>query len=138
MYSLLERSAHLRFERLLVLAREFAGCLQRTFLWRAVLFVMPVTVVVNFQSKPGRCDDLVDFLSGVQDGAIAAGCHSIAVHRVQDTDDGVVEIEYWDSREAHEKFVGAAVEAGAFAPFDDLLAAPFAIQYLDPAKKTDA
>lgn len=99
---------------------------------------MSTTVIVNFQSKPGRRDDLIEFLSGVQDGAISAGCKSIAVLRVQDTEDGVVEVEYWESRAAHEKFVAAAVEAGAFAPFDDLLAGPFAIQYLDPAKKTDA
>lgn len=99
---------------------------------------MSATVIVNFQSKPGRRDDLVEFLSGVQDGAIAAGCQSIAVYRVEGTEDGVVEVEYWESQQAHEKFVGAAVEAGAFAPFDDLLAGPFAIQYLNPAKKTDA
>ena len=99
---------------------------------------MAVTVVVNFKAQPGKRDALVEFLSGVQGGAIEAGCKSIAVHRVQDTDDGVCEIEYWDSREAHEGFVQAAVAAGGFKPFDDLLAGPFEVSYIDPAKKTDA
>lgn len=99
---------------------------------------MAVTVVVNFKAQAGKRDALIEFLSGVQDGAIGAGCKSIAVHRVQGSDDGVCEIEYWDSREAHEGFVQAAMEAGGFAPFDDLLAGPFDVAYIDPAKKTDA
>lgn len=99
---------------------------------------MAVTAIINLQAQPGKRDTLIEFLKGVQDGAIAAGCHSIAVHSVIGSDDAVVEVEYWDNKEAHEAFVGAAVEAGAFKPFDDLLAAPFAVQYCVPAKKTGA
>ena len=53
-------------------------------------------------------------------------------------DDGVCEIEYRDSREAHEASVKAAVDAEGFARFDDLLAGPFEVAYVDPAKKTGA
>lgn len=97
---------------------------------------MPTTVIVNFEAKPDKRDALVAFLEGVQPGAIEAGCKSIAVNRVQGSDSRVVEVEYWDSRRAHEAFVAAAVEAGAFAPFDDLLAGPFEVLYLDVAKQT--
>ena len=99
---------------------------------------MAVTVIVNFKAQPGKRDALIEFLKGVQDGAIGAGCSSIAVHSVIDSDDGVVEVEYWETKGAHEAFVGAAADAGAFAPFDELLAAPFDVLYCTPAKKTDA
>ena len=97
---------------------------------------MAVTAIINFKAQSGKRDALIEFLKGVQDQVIAAGCHSIAVHSVIDDDDAVVEVEYWDTKEAHQAFVGAAVEAGAFKPLDDLLAAPFDIQYCVPAKKT--
>jgi quinol monooxygenase YgiN len=99
---------------------------------------MPTTVIVNFEAKPGKRGALIELLSGVQPVAIEAGCHSVAVHTVEDSDTRVVEIEHWDSRQAHEAFVGAAVEAGAFAPFDELLGGPFEILYLETAKKTEA
>jgi hypothetical protein len=47
-------------------------------------------------------------------------------------------VEYWDSKEAHQGFVKAAADAGAFAPFDSLLAGPFSISYGETAKRTEA
>ena len=99
---------------------------------------MAVTAIINFKAQPGKRDALIEFLKGVQDGAIAAGCQSIAVHSVIGSDDAVVEVEYWDTKEAHEAFVAAAVEADAYKPFDELLAGPFYVQYCVPAKKTGA
>ena len=99
---------------------------------------MPVTVLVNFKAKSGQRDAVVDFLKNVQPGAIEAGCHSIAVHTVVGDADTVVEIEYWDSQEAHEAFVAAAVEAKAFDPLQPLLAGPFEVSYLHAQKKTEA
>ena len=45
--------------------------------------------------------------------------------------------EYWDDQATHQAFVKGAAEAGAFAPFDDLLAAPFVVAYGEPVLKTD-
>ena len=99
---------------------------------------MPTTVLISFQAKPTKRDALIEFLSDLQPRAIEAGCHSIAVHRVQDSNNAVVEVEYWDNRTDHQNFVAAAMEVGTFAPLDDLLDGPFEVHYLDPAKKTDA
>ena len=89
-------------------------------------------------AQGGKRDALIDFLKGVQAGAIKSGCHSIAVHSDSSTDDEVVEIEYWDRSDDHKKFVGAAAKAGAFEPFGELLAAPFEISCCVPAQKTEA
>jgi len=98
---------------------------------------MPVTAVIHFTAQPGKRDDLIAFLSGVQGGAITAGCHSIAVHRDLGDPDKVFEIEYWDAQADHEAFVKAAADAGAFAPFETLLAGPFTVAYGEPAKRTE-
>jgi quinol monooxygenase YgiN len=97
---------------------------------------MPTTAIIHFTAAPGQRDALLAFLEGVQDAAIAAGCHSIAVHRDVDEPDKVFEVEYWDSKEDHERFVKGAADAGAFAPFETLLAGPFSIAYGEPTKRT--
>ncbi len=99
---------------------------------------MAVTVILSFKAQPGKREALVDFLKAVQPSAIENGCHSIAVHRDLGNEDGVFEVEYWDNKEIHESWVNAAAEAGAFAPFDEMLAEPFAVHYCEPVQKTDA
>ena len=99
---------------------------------------MATIVVIRFQAQAGKRAALVDFLSGVQPGAIEAGCKSIALNTQDDAADVVWEVERWDERAAHEKFVAGAVAAGAFKPFDDLLAAPFEVTYVTTVKETTA
>ena len=99
---------------------------------------MAVTAVIKFTTQPGKREDLITFLSGVQEAAIGAGCHSISVHRDLADENGVFEIESWDAQDNHEAFVKAAADAGAFAPLDDILAGPFAVSYGEVAKRTDA
>ena len=99
---------------------------------------MAVTVIVNFKSKAGQRDALVEFLKGVQPGALAAGCKNIAVHQNVDAEDHVVEVEHWDSKNAHVKFVEAAAAAGAFKPFEAMLAEPFKVDYLEVQKHSQA
>ena len=98
---------------------------------------MPVTVTVQFTAKPGKRPDLLEFMKGVQAVAIEAGCHSIAVYADLEDENRAFEVEYWENQAAHQAFVKGAAEAGAFAPFDDLLAAPFVISYGEPFHKTD-
>lgn len=100
---------------------------------------MTTTVIVSFQAKAGKRDALLALLKDeVQRQAIAADCHSIAVYRVAGSEDRAVEMEAWNSQADHERFVKAAAEAGAFAPFDELLAAPFEMSYCDLVKKSEA
>lgn len=99
---------------------------------------MSTTVIVSFQTKPDQVDALAEFLSAVQPGAIQGGCKSIALHKDQNDPTLFFEIEKWDSAEAHQAFVKAAAEAGAFAPFDTILAAPFVVNYLSTVKETQA
>ena len=59
---------------------------------------------------------------------------------LQDQDDPtrVFEIEEWASSNEHKRFAAQAAAAGAFAPFDELLAAPFEVSYVDTVSRSEA
>lgn len=99
---------------------------------------MSTTVVVKFQAKADKIDALKEFLSGIQPGVIQAGGKKITM--LQDQNDASVffELEKWNSAEEHQAFIKNAAEAGAFKPFDELLAGPFDVHYLETVKKTKA
>jgi quinol monooxygenase YgiN len=98
---------------------------------------MSCIVLIRFQPQDGKRDGLLDFLRGVQPAAIEAGCKSIALNTHDDSDD-VWEVEHWEDRSGHEKFVEGAAAAGAFKPLDDLLSAPFEVSYVTTVKQTKA
>src|SRR5262245_7702728 len=96
------------------------------------------TVIVSFWAKPDQATALVTLLSGLQPGMLAAGAKSVSL--LQDLDDParVYEVEEWASAEEHKRFVAQATAAGAFAPFDALLAAPFEVAYLTTVARSAA
>jgi quinol monooxygenase YgiN len=99
---------------------------------------MSTTVIVSFQAKSDQVDALAEFLSGIQPGVIEAGGLSISLTQDQDDPTRFFEIEVWESADAHKAFVEGAAAAGAFEPFDALLAGPFVVNYLSTIKHTKA
>jgi quinol monooxygenase YgiN len=99
---------------------------------------MSATVIVSFQAKSDQVQALSDFLSGIQAGVMEAGGLSISLLQDQDDATRFFEVETWPSADAHKKFVQGAMEAGAFAPFDALLAGPFQVNYLGTVKHSKA
>lgn len=95
---------------------------------------MGVTVIVSFQARADKVDALLEFLTGLQPGVIEAGCQSITLLQDQGECDRIFEIEQWESAEQHQAMVQQAEVAGAFAPFAELLAAPFEVRYLHTVK----
>ena len=92
----------------------------------------------SFQAKPDQVKALSDFLSALQAGVLEAGGLSISLLQDQDDATRFFEIETWPSADAHKNFVQGAAEAGAFEPFDAMLAAPFQVNYLNTVKHSEA
>ena len=90
---------------------------------------MSTTVIVGFQAKPDQVPALLTFLGGIQPGMLEAGAQNVALLQDQDDPTCVFEVEEWTSAAEHKRFVDTAA-AGAFAPFDALLAAPFQVRSL--------
>ena len=98
---------------------------------------MSATVVINFQTKPGQDKVLSEFLSGLQAGVLEAGGCSISLLQSQDDTNRFFEIEEWPTADDHKRFVEGAVSAGAFEPFEAMLAAPMQVNYLDTIKHSE-
>jgi quinol monooxygenase YgiN len=95
-------------------------------------------VIVSFQAKPDQVKGLSDFLSSIQPGVLEAGGLSISLLQDQNDPNRFFEVEKWLSADAHKNFVQGAAAAGAFEPFDALLAAPFQVNYCDTVKQSEA
>jgi quinol monooxygenase YgiN len=99
---------------------------------------MSVTVIVGFRAKPEQAQALLTFLSGLQPGLLAAGARTVSLLQDQDDPTRVFELEEWASADEHKRFVAQAAAAGAFAPFDGLLVAPFEVTYADTVARSAA
>jgi quinol monooxygenase YgiN len=99
---------------------------------------MSATVIVSLRAKPERAPALLTFLSGLQPGILAAGATTVSLVQDQDDPTRVFEIEEWASSDEHKRFVAQAAAAGAFAPFDDLLATPFEVTYANTVARSAA
>lgn len=88
---------------------------------------MPITVVIEFQAKPGTRAELKQMLSDISAtlGPQTPGFLGSTVYEVLDNPDGLVEIADWDSADAQEAAVQQAMSAGVYAPVVELVAAPF-------------
>ena len=99
---------------------------------------MSVTVIVSFQAKSDKIDALLEFLVSLQPKVLEAGCKSISLLQDQNQKHRIFEIEQWESAEEHQHMVKQAEESDAFAPFADLLEAPFEAHYLHTVRSSQA
>ncbi len=87
---------------------------------------MGITVVVEFQAKPGARAELKGVLEGIS-GTYARslpGFLGSTVYEQVDHPDGLVEIAEWESAEAQTAGVEQATASGVYARVMELLAAP--------------
>ncbi len=86
-----------------------------------------IKVIVELQAKPGKRAELKDLLESVvvKFGPGQAGFLGSTRYEALDNPDIVVEIAEWASVEVRAAAMQEAMAAGAYAPLEDLLAAPF-------------
>ena len=87
----------------------------------------PIKVIVELHAKPGRRTELKNLLASVvtKYGAVQSGFLGSLQYEVIDNPDILVEIADWASAEVRAATMQQAMTAGAYAPLEDLLAAPF-------------
>lgn len=88
---------------------------------------MAIKVIVELQAKPGKRADLNNLLESVVSryGPGQPGFLGSTRYEVLDNPDIVVEIADWSSAEVRAAAMQQAMAAGAYAPLEELLAAPF-------------
>ena len=86
-----------------------------------------IKVIVELQAKPGKRAELKNLLKSVvtKYGSVQPGFLGSLQYEVIDTPDILVEIADWASAEVRATAMQQAMNAGAYAPLEDLLAAPF-------------
>jgi quinol monooxygenase YgiN len=86
-----------------------------------------IRVIVELQAKPGKRAELKRLLESVvaKYGLSQPGFLGSLRYEVLDNPDIVVEIADWTSAEVRAAAMQQAMAAGAYAPLEELLAAPF-------------
>jgi quinol monooxygenase YgiN len=88
---------------------------------------MTIKVIVELQAKPGKRTELRDLLECVvaEYGLGLTGFYGSHCYEVLDNPNILVEIADWASPEVRATAMQQAMADGAYAPLEDLLAAPF-------------
>src|SRR5574339_1179481 len=88
---------------------------------------MTIKVIVELQAKPGRRAELKNLLESVASkyGPGQPGFLSSTRYEVLDNPNILVEIADWASAEVRAAAMQQAMAEGAYAPLEELLAAPF-------------
>ena len=86
-----------------------------------------IKVIVELHAKPGRRSELRNLLECVvaEYGLGEPGFHGSTCYEVLDNPNILVEIADWESAEVRATVMQHAMNDGAYAPLEDLLAAPF-------------
>jgi quinol monooxygenase YgiN len=86
-----------------------------------------IKVIVELQAKPGKRAELKSLLESVaaKYGPGQPGFLGSTRYEVLDNPNGLVEIARWASVEVRAAAMQEAMTTGAYAPLEELLAAPF-------------
>ncbi|MCA9590542.1 MAG: antibiotic biosynthesis monooxygenase [Myxococcales bacterium] len=90
---------------------------------------MGIKVIVEITAKPGKRAELHGLLEGIiaKHGVGMPGYLGSTRYEVVDQPDVLVELAEWESVEARNEHMKAAMESGVFAPLMDLMGAPFRV-----------
>lgn len=90
---------------------------------------MAIKVIVEFTAKPGKRAELRSVLEDIiaKVGKGMPGYLGSTRYEVIDQPDLLVELAEWESVEARNVHMKAAMESGTFAPLTDLMGAPFRV-----------
>jgi len=95
---------------------------------------VPITVIVEFQAKPGARTELASTLESIMAtmGPNIPGFRGSILYEALDSPDALVEIAEWDSADAQAAAVQQAMESGVYAPVFELVAAPLKATRIRP------
>lgn len=87
---------------------------------------VPIKVIVELQAKPGKRAELKSLVESVAEkyGPMQTGFLGTTRYEVVDNPNILVEIAEWTSAEVRAAAMQKAMADGAYAPLEELLAAP--------------
>lgn len=90
---------------------------------------MAIKVIIEFTAKPGQRAEFRRVLEDLiaRHGRGMPGYLGSTRFEVVDQPDKLVELADWESVEARDQHMKAAMESGVFAPLTDLMGAPFRV-----------
>jgi quinol monooxygenase YgiN len=87
---------------------------------------MAIRVIIEFQARPGRREELRGLLESVdaKSGPSAPGYLGSTRYEVLEDPDALIEIADWETAEARTAAIQAVMATGVYEPLSELLAAP--------------
>lgn len=93
---------------------------------------MSILALVEVQFQPEKIEDGKAFILRLMpDTRSYDGCQGVDVFVNQDTPGNLVAVEYWESREHHEKYAQWRTETGVMEGLGSMLAGPPSTRYFD-------
>jgi len=84
---------------------------------------VPTTIIVHFYAKPGKVDELRDFIMpAIPRLRELRGCRGGSLYNDIDEPDLFVLVEHWDSAEDHKAYIDTIEEDGTMERMRPLLA----------------
>ena len=95
---------------------------------------MSVMVILEAPVKSEDISNMKTYLAEILPGSRAYdGCRGLDVYFNAEDEDKMVLVEHWDSRAAHEKYLGWRTETGVMDKLGGMLAGPPSIRYFERA-----
>lgn len=93
---------------------------------------MAIKVIVELQAKPSKRAELKNLLESVaaREGPGTSGYLGSTLYELLDNRDVLIEIADWESAELRATAMKQAMESGAYAPLEEMLAAPFRVRVI--------
>jgi len=93
---------------------------------------MSVTVVLEFQGKPDKVDEIKEFFRKVlPDTRAYEGFESLTVHQNQEDPTSFLVWELWTTRPNYEAYLAWRTESGALNSLAEMLAGPPSFRFFD-------
>ena len=93
---------------------------------------MSTHVVTDFNTKPGKADELIALLTKASADSIThRGCEAIRLRRDQDNPSHIVSFTQWNTRQDYDDYLSWRTASGLTDEVSHLLTEPMSISYFD-------
>ena len=93
---------------------------------------MSINIITQFNTKPGRAQDLIALISKLLPESLEhAGCEEVAIRQNQDVPDDVISAQRWTTRRHYEEYVAWRTKNGVTGEIHELLTGDMQIRYFN-------
>ena len=100
---------------------------------------MACNIITQFETKPGRTDDLIALLKKyIGGGASHAGCIHISIQQNQDDPSDIISNQSWETRKHYEDYFAWRAEQGVGAEIQSLCAERVSARFFNEVLEASA